>query len=1464
MGRVCGVEFGLFSETEIEKLSAVRVDSAIISKAGIVSVHGVNDARLGSSTESMLCSTCACTMEVCPGHSGHIKLFECIFNVELLSFIHKVLTCVCFYCCRLLLPIDHPHYKTIVNTQNKKQRLVDIYEVCKKYRKCCSWLQPTNCQQNYKTESFTLDELTNVPHGVLGCGGLQPVYHRTEISITPVFALTAADLDPDCQLPTCTPTDIYRILQYISPEDCIILGFKPGVSEPASMMWSSFLVPSVAMRPSKSQSGSKIRCEDDLTIKLRQIVKTNEILAKDTTVVNLAEYVVVDGDQQQLLPTTAMKGVMLKYLEVQRAVACYQDSKYASVSNDTKDYGVHRKSVRHRFTAEKAKRGRVRNSILGKRMDFSARTVITPDSFIEVDEVGVPIWMCMHLTYPEKVNQYNIHRLVACVRNGPTQHPGANFLLKTNQVEISLAVVDPWTIQLEYGWVVKRHLVAGDLVLFNRQPSLHKVSLMAHKVKPIAGNSFRLHVACTAPYNADFDGDEMNLSVLMDEFTRAEGQTIMSVQQNMVKDAVPVVCFQQHAVLAAYLLTADGVTLSRATAQQLWYQHQHLDYDRLPAQHASYTGREVFQACLPAGFTCGYDEVVIRNGVYLQGQLKKQSLNKGVLYSIWKDYGGRRAIEFIGGVQRLLECYLSVRGLSIGPTDCNILQLEQIQPTLVQAETYVNRMDTHEPCTPGRVGEKREQNICLVLDKCRDIIGDMAIQRATHSPNGLFDMIDSGAKGNLTNIIQTSGILGQQRNHLCMRIPEVLTCFQNNGERSKTHGFIGSSFIQGLKPFEYFHHLVGSRVGLVDTAVKTSETGYCQRKISKALEDVTVRRDKVVRDCHDNIIQFVYGQDGFDSTFLESNKIRYVHLSETAIQAYYGTADSVCLQSEVQNLLALKQELLKHGLETPKYLCPVNFERLLNGLPTREVGVSGQWVQDKVLRTWQTIERNPFIQKTLLLKSVFFDWCSTAELVVHRRLDLAGIETFLNGVVEQLIYYTAPPNESIGLIASQNCSEPLTQMTLNRFHQSGQFTNLVAGVTRMKEIINAVKQPTAPQMKLYGLPGTVPEELGKQLVHRKLAHFVTHWSNTPPDLKRDQYCKGFWPYWSGVPPANIRYVTFHLHRPATVEYGWTPVQIASAIRASAFFSDSSFDRNVYLSYSATASPHWWVTFSSEVTDHLWQEMESILLKKKMPTSADLVGYMIYEKLINHTTLGGLVGVDDFYVDQGVVITKGSNLLGVLDFPGFNPNLTVCNCMTEIEKMLGIDAACQCIEDELISVMAINKAHVSHRHIQILASTMCYRGSITPMTYQGIAQESTSVMKKAAFEKAMDSFIVGAVRGHVDNCQSVTDAITWNSRPSFGTGAVQLVQTTEPHNYPRGAWFKSRHVVYPAPSVTSLFQPVEPLDCTLVPTTDGVKLVSSIVFFTPHANAAFIPSSPSFHPISFLCPIGSCFVPSSPI
>ena len=286
--RICSVQFGLFTEQEIEKLSAVLVDKSIITKAGIVQANGVNDARLGSNTNSMLCSTCACTTEQCPGHSGHIKLNHPVLNIEFISYIHKVLCCVCFYCCRLLLPLDHPHYHSIVQTQNKKQRLLDIYEVCKKFRQCSSWFDSLHCQDNYSAEP------TGQPK--VGCGGLQPSYHRNEITITALFTLTKADFEnPKCKLPLCTPVDMFRILQYISPTDSALLGFNPGVSEPASMMWSSFLVPSVVMRPSKSQSGSKVRCEDDLTIKLRHVVKTNESLAKDTTAINLAEYAVVDG-----------------------------------------------------------------------------------------------------------------------------------------------------------------------------------------------------------------------------------------------------------------------------------------------------------------------------------------------------------------------------------------------------------------------------------------------------------------------------------------------------------------------------------------------------------------------------------------------------------------------------------------------------------------------------------------------------------------------------------------------------------------------------------------------------------------------------------------------------------------------------------------------------------------------------------------------------------------------------------------------------------------------------------------------------------------------------------------------------------------------------------------------------------------------------------------------------------------
>jgi DNA-directed RNA polymerase II subunit RPB1 len=1204
---------------------------------------------------------------------------------------------------------------------------------------------------------------------------------------------------------------------------------------------------------------TKVCSEDDITIKLRQIVKYNNILAKDSNPVYLTNAVTAQSSRD-------LYQVKQKYLDLQRSVACYQDSKYANSGSDAREYGAQRKSIRTRFTAERAKLGRVRNTILGKRMDYSARSVITPDSFIQVDEVGVPLSVCMKLTYPEKVNQYNIHRLVACLRNGPNVYPGANYVTKHDGSDISLEYVDPNMIQLEFGWIVKRHLVMGDLVLFNRQPSLHKMSVMVHKTRPIQGKSFRLHVACTGPYNADYDGDEMNLSVLLDDLTRSEGREIMAVGKNMVKDSCPLVCFQQHAVLGAYLLTADDVVLDAAMAQQILYQNPYLDTSTI-SLIGPVTGKRVIELCLPSDFCCTHGDLLVDRGVYVRGRLTKSSLNKGLLYTIWKDFGSQCALDFIGGVQIMLEFYLSVKGLSIGPGDCNISFSDEIQQLITDSEKYVDQFNSHGPLDIGKFSQAVETSVCLVMDKCRDTIGDWAVKQLSNRPNGFCDMIQSGAKGNLINITQTSGIVGQQRDQNCSRLPVHTSGFRSNQHRSKAHGYITSSFMKGLSAQEYFSHLVGSRVGLVDTAVKTSETGYCQRKISKALEDVTVHSDKVVRDAKGNILQFMYGKDGFDSTGLEVVSIRCTRMEDAEIVLYYGCAVAL-LQPEVESILLLKHQL--QDQKNQRFLCPVNFERLLNRATSRVGGsdvVFGQ-VQSLVQSTWKKIDHDPGIHKTLKLKCVYFDWLSTAELCIHRKLTYECIVWLLQQVEQILQSHSITAHESVGLVASQNCSEPLTQMTLNRFHQSGQFSHLVTGVTRMKEIINVVKSPTAPSMTLKCLPGVNPEQMGCSLVYKQLRDLVAHWSSDNPDPLRVDLFRRFW---SGVlwPDSDVRFVTFHLDREKTSQYGMTPQSLASSLRKIPHVWDNcTHDKNVYLAYSETSKANWWVALGCSVSDGLWVETANTLKKKSTVVVSDqLVSYALYEQLLEHG-VHGVNGIQDFFYDSATqtIITKGSNLPEVLALEGLDHNETNTSCLTEIVAVFGIDAARRWIEIEMGSVMSSNNTNVSVRHIQLLASSICYRGYITPMTYQGICPPGTSVMKKAAFEKAMESFLLGAQQGQLDTGDSVTEAITWNSRLRCGTGPVELIVPPTVSRYTRGAWFGTRSVPYQVSDTDALFHPSRLFKDATVQTivSSTASSLPSHTFFTETDTDEFTPTSPVCSMVTyFVSSAEDNFVPYSP-
>jgi DNA-directed RNA polymerase II subunit RPB1 len=1538
LNRITGVRFGLFSADDIDRLSSVEVNDTVINKSGIVQRYGINDSHLGTVVRSMLCSTCANNMDDCPGHNGHINLVEPVINIEFVSHIHKILTCVCFYCSRLLMPVDYHKYDTIMAIKNKKKRLSEIYDFCKKYRTCVSWNDYQTQRKNKRKNGavYSADELNLSVDTILktqsGCGGVQPTFTKEDVIIRATFVVQKDDFD---ELPQMTPNNMLHILKFISKDDIDRLGFNSEHSAPSSMIWSKLLVPPVAMRPSRSKSNNtKIGGEDDLTIRLRSIVKSNNQLKtgfSSTEAINLAQYQlgsVIFQSKQELVniepaeecpnkPKQPKKVLtkFLQYIDLQKNIAGYQDAKYLLNAMDGSEYGRDKKCIRNRFAGQKAKKGRMRNSILGKRMDFSARTVITPDNYMKLTEVGVPIWMCKILTFPARVTKFNIHRLTEMVRNGPDIYPGANYVSdpsKPGSSSISLKFVDRFTVQLKFGQIVKRHLCQDDWVLFNRQPSLHKMSLMAHRVRPVSGNSFRLHVACTGPYNADFDGDEMNLSVLLDEFTRSEAQEILAVDKNIVKDMVPLVCFQQHSLAAAYLLTADGELITREWACQLWLQNPEFDLSHIPiATHSNtdgdecFTGKQVMAACLPRKFFMKYKDVIIIDSVFTTGQLNKDTLNNGIVYTLWKDFGGELTARLIGGIQLMLESYLSVKGLSIGVDDCYMDLPTNITDKVKTAINYVETFPEHNPSDTGKKAEIIENNICLVLDKCRDVVGDFIVNRmkdAKTERNGLYEMVASGSKGNITNIIQNVGMVGQQRNHKCMRMSQTTSHFNVKKDIAAAHGMVTRSFLRGLRPHEYFNHLIGSRVGLVDTAVKTSETGYCQRRIGKAMEDVVVHSDKVVRNAHKDIIQFVYGDDGFDAASVEFNRIRFLTMSEEQVLQFYrcfpGTGSSETLMdletnirwaeqireytwvTQVSDILVLRESLLDLLIDSEfddTCLCPVQFDRLLDRAEARSTSklldITPFETQSQVRTIYEQITKSNILRPTIKMDGLFWDRCSTANLWKYRKLDKTSLTWFLVELYNIFLTKSITPNESVGLCAAQNCSEPLTQMTLNRFHQSGQFSNLVTGVARIKEIVNVVKTPGMPSMSIIAVPGQNLEKLGANLIQVIAHEVIDFWDTVLPEgaLVRDQMFKSVWSKWNEG--ANIKYLVIHMDKTKCIRKNTSPLILANALRYSEIRKRVK-DFNAYFSFSAIHSDKWWVCFSCHTTDAIWTDTKNTLLKKNnSQPSDDMITLFIYEKMILDCLVKGVKNVEDFFIDTKtvtkvisgkaektkirVILTKGSNLSAILARKDINSTLSTTNFISEIDQTLGIDAACETIEEELRTVMAINKAHCGTRHIKLLADAMCFRGILSPMTYQGICHQNTSVMKKAAFEKAMDSFIWGAVQGHKDKVSTATESIAWNGRLRCGTGCV-LVYSEDVEEPPsdlvdlQQKTYNSRSIVYVPPDISSILQPKTR---RIFAKKRKINIMSSetekVVFQTTEttSNLQFVDSKKQFFPSS---------------
>lgn len=856
--RIHGIRFAHLSPDEIRRMSAVKVITAdTYDDDGFPIEMGLMDPHMGVIEPGLRCKACGAKVDDCPGHFGHIDLAMPVIHVGFVKEIKRLLQSTCRDCGRLLLTSSQMEEEEELREMLEKfgGDLGDIELLMKRTAKDAS--VRTVCPHcNAEQLKITLDKPTT----------FREEGHKL------------------------TPKEVRERLERIPEEDLVPLGLNPDVSRPEWMVLTALPVPPVTVRPSITlESGD--RSEDDLTHKLVDVLRINQRLRENR-----------DSGAPQLIVEDLWE--LLQY-----HITTYFDNQTSGIPPARHRSGRPLKTLVQRL---KGKEGRFRSNLSGKRVNFSSRTVISPDPMLSINEVGIPWEAARELTIPIRVNDYNIEVVKGFVMRGPEPIgelgefiPGVNYVIREDGRRIKVTDKNAETVaeNIDIGQTVERQLKDGDIVLFNRQPSLHRMSMMAHKIRVMKHKTFRFNLCVCPPYNADFDGDEMNLHVLQSPEAIAEGRILMLVQENILSPRFggPVIGGIHDYITGAFMLTFNNPCFTRAETATLlskvgieeWPEPITIDGEKY------WQGKDLFSLCIPEKLNLVFNASICQNcdvclkdkceiGAYVRvekGKLLCGTIDvnavgafKGrILEKIARELGSDEARIFIERAIQLAVSTIMIQGFSTSIDDEDIPKdaKVQIEEMLIQATEKVGKYvvaynEGTLEAMPGRsLEETLEVEAMRVLGKARDDAGRIA-GKYLGLENSAVIMARSGARGSMLNLSQMAGCIGQQAvrgGRLSRGYNErTLPHFKKGDLGADAKGFVKSSYKKGLTPTEYFFHSMGGREGLVDTAVRTSRSGYMQRRLINALEDLKVIEGGSVRNTANTVIQFRFGEDQIDPT----------------------------------------------------------------------------------------------------------------------------------------------------------------------------------------------------------------------------------------------------------------------------------------------------------------------------------------------------------------------------------------------------------------------------------------------------------------------------------------------------------------------------------------------------------------------------------------------------------------------
>ena len=1309
------IQFGVLSSDEIEQISVCEIKNSKMN--GYESVY---DTRMGVLNNNELCGSCNKNTKDCPGHFGHISLNVDILHPLFYKHILHILKCFCFNCSRCIIDKEQIRLNGL-NKFNNMVKFNKIVELCEKNDICfhCSHI-------NAKISFNTIENNYYI-------------IHKTNNNTTKTIL---------------SETDIKSIFNNITDDDISMIGLNPKFCHPKNFIIKNFIVLPPVARPYVIIDN--MTCDDDITIQYCEITKLNNML-------NSNDAKVSESKRNKIIQSLKFR------------VKCLFDNSQEKAKHSN---GRPMKGIKKRISG---KEGQIRNHIMGKRVDKSARTVIGPDPTLKVNEIAIPEKIANTLKYNERVSSLNIDEMKKLVNANKVQYiirnnnrinleyamfrKGTELLYKDkiikkcgqeiiidhnsnqilevgdrlfrNNIEIKgIKYTQQKNFSIQIGDIVERSLKDGDIVLLNRQPTLHRGSMLAQKVKIRPYKTIRMNLAITKTFNADFDGDEMNIHVPASEESNAELRYIAATDWNMIspQSSKSNIAIVQDGLLGAYLITKENKPLSKSLFFQLTQNIVNIDlnekldnYRKIDSKNI-YNTYNLFSLILPNDLNykrknnCHKTQpfVVIRDGILIEGTINKTiigSSHNSLIQVLVKEYDQNIAMDFINNVQFLSYSYILYHGFTVGISDCISNKSNKI-------DNVISKCFMEAKCNEDTINDPRirEIKVNASLSKGRDN-GMKIAKDALKDNNNFLSTVQSGSKGDYFNIAQIAGLLGQQ-NLSGKRIPYTL----NNNTRALPHypinikdketefeskGFIKNSFIHGLNPREFWFHALTGREGITDTAMKTATSGYIQRRIIKLSEDLLINYDTTVRNSSKDIIQFQYGDDNLDAC-------------KTVI---INGIPQIC---DISRLI---------------YNLNHQFEKCINRKLTNE----------ECIYVLSVIKAN---------KSIPIDIQKSVENNIKRNLmkQLEKIKITNECIIPLLkdkieFYYrhsTIQPGESVGIITGESIGERQTQMTLNTFHSAGlAISTVLTGVPRFSELLNATKDPKSVLCNIYFNKKTkVIDELRQDITNKIKNITLNDVIKSYILFVENDYEEWYETY--EILYENSNYKNYNIGIKIVLDKEIMFKNFINIIHIQNILKD-------HVDCILFNDNHLHLFFEDDSDYDSYYYLNDIII----PNLFDI-------------NICGIDGVNDFFYQKDddnnwYITSDGSNMKQLLLLDFVDVYNTCSNNMWEVFEIFGIEAVRQFLIDEFMSVVSSDGTYINERHVKLLVDVMTQHGTICSISRYGMKKDNSGPIAKASFEQSLDNFIKASFFSENEQLNGVSSNIMCGKKTNIGTNMCSLIQ-----------------------------------------------------------------------------------------